>query len=648
MATPAGGKAYEYVVVGSGAGGGTVAARLAEAGMRVLLLEAGDDPCALKPGEPGLPEEYRVPAFHTFASENEAMSWNFFVRDFEDDAQRRRPYENPPRGVLYPRAATLGGCTAHNAMILIYPHDTDWDHIAALTEDQSWSAKSMRRYFRRLENCRHRPLWRAISAMTFGLVNPTGHGWSGWLDTEVPVPTQAFEDRRMMRMLRNSVRAALTIEAGGEAGPLAMMSRVFRALRRSVAGENDPNDNRLQGRLGAGLCLIPLSTKAHQRTGSRERILSAAERHRLDIEYQALASKVLFDDERRAVGVEYLKGANLYRASPRSNGADGESRKVFVEREVILSGGAFNTPQLLMLSGIGPSEHLAMHGIEVRVDLPGVGRNLQDRYEVELVHKAKEDWRCLEGAKFEKEDAAYAKWLQGRGMYISNGAAVAFTLHSKESRPDPDLFVMGLLTRFSGYFPGYSKDIRNSRGDLTFAILKAHTNNRAGVVELKSNDPRDPPLIDFRYFDSGDDAADEDLEAVVEGIRRVRRITMKLQSDRIIGEEEIPGPLAQSTDELKDFVRRNAWGHHASCSCAIGPRESGGVLDSDFRVYGVSGLRVVDASVFPRIPGFFIVSAIYMIGEKAANVILADSALSVPKIKSEHSDDEARREWRAI
>ena len=95
----------------------------------------------------------------------------------------------------------------------------------------------------------------------------------------------------------------------------------------------------------------------------------------------------------------------------------------------------------------------------------------------------------------------------------------------------------------------------------------------------------------------------------------------------MIAAEEVPGEQYQSDDELREFVRDNAWGHHASCSCAIGPRDKGGVLSSDFRVHGTQGLRVVDASVFPRIPGFFIVSAIYMVGEKAADVILASAEI---------------------
>jgi choline dehydrogenase-like flavoprotein len=130
----------EYLVVGSGAGGGTVAARLAEAGKRVILLEAGGDPRELIGGDPvqpdvnRLPHDYDVPAFHAFASENTAMSWDFFVRHYDDDARQRRDPKfvehhrgTSVNGIYYPRAGTLGGCTAHNAMILVYPHNADWD-----------------------------------------------------------------------------------------------------------------------------------------------------------------------------------------------------------------------------------------------------------------------------------------------------------------------------------------------------------------------------------------------------------------------------------------------------------------------------------------------------------------------------------------
>ncbi|MGC2215669.1 MAG: GMC family oxidoreductase, partial [Silvibacterium sp.] len=211
------------------------------------------------------------------------------------------------------------------------------------------------------------------------------------------------------------------------------------------------------------------------------------------------------------------------------------------------------------------------------------------------------------------------------GPYITNGGVLSLFKRSAPERPLPDIFCIAFLSRFQGYFPNYSRLFAEDPNYLTWAVLKAHTNNRAGEVTLRSRDPRDVPQVNFRYFEEGTRDNGEDLDSVVDGIRFVRKLTAKLKQQGLIAEEELPGEQLQSDDELRGFVRDYAWGHHASCSCAIGPREQNGVLDSAFRVYGTKGLRVVDASVFPRIPGFFIVSAVYMVGEKAADVILEDA-----------------------
>jgi choline dehydrogenase len=606
---------YDYVVVGSGAGGGTVAARLAEAGRTVLLLEAGGDPLNLAGTR--LPEDYQVPAFHPFASENPALRWDFFVRHYGSDERQKKDSKFTPErdGVLYPRAGALGGCTSHNAMILVYPHNQDWDDIAELTGDSSWRAENMRRYFERMEDCRHRPPYRWLKKI-LGL-NPTRHGFSGWLTTERRDARLALGDRDMMGMIKQSALKAFK-EMGD---PLTQ-------VRWSIKSQHDPNDWRLVQSNSFGVRYTPLTTSSQVRIGSRERILDVAKRYpdKLHIELRALVTRVLFDDNNRALGVEYLKGERLYRAHSDPSSEPGEKRQTFASRETILCGGAFNTPQLLMLSGIGPKQDLQHHGIKVRVDLPGVGKNLQDRYEVSVVNRMTQDWNVLAAAKFDTSDAQYREWAADRrGVYATAGAALVVVKKSQPSRIVPDLFCLGFIGKFKGYFPGYSQLISAHRNYLSWTVLKAHTRNTAGAVTLRSADPRDTPEIDFRYFEEGSDTDGEDLDGVVEGIKFVRKMTEPLKTENMIAEEELPGNQVQSDAELREYVRNNAWGHHASCTCPIGAKDKGGVLTSDFKVHGTERLRVVDASVFPRIPGFFIVGAVYMIGEKAADVILANS-----------------------
>jgi choline dehydrogenase len=607
----------EYIVVGSGAGGGTVAARLAEAGRKVVVLEAGGDPRHLSGGDPTAPEgnrlplDYDVPAFHGFASENEALKWDFFVRHYADETEQLQDqkYVKEQGGVLYPRASCLGGCTAHNAMILVYPHNSDWDYIADLTDDPSWKAARMRKYFELLENCRHRPFYRFLAALG---INKSRHGWRGWLTTERALPLEALADRSLRKAVADAA-----IEAFREDG------QEIERIRWFFESGLDPNDWRLVADYSTGIRYLPLTTSHHHRVGTRERLMEVARRHpdRLKIVLDALATRVILDENRRAVGVEYLRGGKLYRAHPRPSKDGGEPAAVYASREVILAGGAFNTPQLLMLSGIGPSGMLEKHGIRVRADLPGVGRNLQDRYEIGVVNRMSfKSWKVYAGATFAEGDPQYSEWRKtGSGIYSTNGSLLTLFRKSPVAKEVPDLFCMSLLVPFQGYFPNYSREFKEKLNYLTWVVLKAHTRNRTGQVTLGSSDPRDPPRVDFHYFAEG---GDDDLTAVVDGIRFVRRLTAKLKAAGLEGAEELPGEDLQSDQALRAFVRANAWGHHASCSCAIGPLEQGGVLSSDFCVHGVSALRVVDASVFPRIPGFFIASAIYMIGEKAAEVIL--------------------------
>jgi choline dehydrogenase len=628
-AAPSRGTDFEYIVVGSGAGGGPLAANLARAGYRVLLLEAGGE---------DEPYDYQVPAFHPLASEDDALRWSFYVRHYADEGQQRRDpklvgwRDGLERdGILYPRSGTLGGCTAHNAMILVYPHNSDWDHIAELTGDATWGSGHMRTYFERLERCQY------VRGLASGTDDPSRHGFGGWLTTNVADPRLLIRDRSLVELVKATAleSAASLIEKPGD-----LLSR----LKVRIEGAFDPNDWRLVRRSFEGICVTPLTTARGRRAGSREyiRLVERQCPGSLVVRTHALATRVLLDDSRRAVGVEYLEGAHLYRADPRASasGPTGAPRRtVRASREVILAGGAFNTPQLLMLSGVGPRDELERHGIPVRVELPGVGSNLQDRYEVTVVNQMKQDFSILQGATFrapapgEAPDSQFREWLQGEGVYTTNGAITGMIKRSEPGRAEPDLYLFGLPGYFEGYYPGYSERIARDKNFFTWAVLKAHTRNTAGRVRLRSGDPRDMPDINFHYFGEGNDASGEDLESVVEGVELARRINAR--SADLVERELLPGPAVRSREDIRRYVRDNAWGHHASCTCKIGrPEDRMAVLDSRFRVYGTRGLRVVDASVFPRIPGFFIVSAVYMASEKASDVIRQDAEAPQPTTRT--------------
>jgi choline dehydrogenase-like flavoprotein len=576
---------------------------LAEAGFRVLVVEAGPDPMAA--GERAA-ADYSVPAFHAISSENTEFCWNQRVSHFDDPEVARADGKADGEGsILYPRAGALGGCTAHNAMIFLLPQDADWNRLAEETGDPSWSAKVMQRHRRKVEQCRHRPLWRLLAR--FG-INPSGHGWKGWLPVEKALPMRALSDAVLVR----SLFLTSLVEIGRGKGLVAR-------LRAFTQNWGDPNDRRRDGQ--EQLCYLPLSTFRHERRGTRERLVLARPRSpgRLDIQTDTLATRVILDEANRAVGVEWMHGRHLYRAcGPGAATEPVGTGRTLAAREVILAGGAFATPQLLMLSGIGDPQQLRDHGIAPRVDLPAVGRNLQDRYEIGLTYKMARPWNSLRGAEFTPADSVYQMWKRWRrGMYISNGAAIAALRSSSFAEPrTPDLMLMGLMGRFSGYYPGYAADCWKGRDGFSWVILKGQTANRAGTVTLASDDPRDMPKVAFRNFAQGEE---RDLDAMVEGLAMARAMAAPLLARGAILQEELPG-ASLSGDALRSWIRTNAWGHHACGTAAIGP-----VLDTRGRVHGVLGLRVVDASIFPRIPGLFIVSAIYLAAEKLAADIIADS-----------------------
>ena len=531
-------------------------------------------------------------------------------------------------------------------MITIYPHDSDWTNIASITGDSSWAPGNMRAYFERLERCRYLPN---------GVV---GHGFSGWLETSLTDLTLVAQDLKLVSL----VVAAATAMGKSLIGIIATTVLGLGEILTLDINADTPTRDQQQD-----LYQVPITVgdTSVMRTGPRDFILATANalnpdgsrKYMLDISLNTLVTKIRFDNTGatpKAVGVDYLTGKSLYRADPRSGSASaGTPGSVNASREVILSAGSFNTPQLLKLSGIGPAVELNSFSIPVIVNLPGVGTNMQDRYETTVVGKTTSDFAITSKCTFlqTQPDPCLVQYQTAplpkgppplsKGIYASNGIAVAIVRKSSAAAASdpPDLLISGAPAFFTGYYPNYDKFVIADARHWAWITLKAHARNTAGTVQLRSTDPRDTPIINFNYFDTGTTAsgADQlDVQAVYEAMQFSRQIFKDLVPLDGGFTEVWPDPLSSvnaSTEAgLKEFIKNEAWGHHASCTCPIGADgDPMAVLDSRFRVRGTLGLRVVDASVFPKIPGFYIAVPIYMISEKAADVILQDAAAGVGK-----------------
>lgn len=621
---------FDFIIIGSGAGGGPLAANLAKAGFTVLLMEAGGTEQQLS---------YAVPSYQGVSTEDEHYRWDYFVRHYANDNQQLRDpkWVTGKQGILYPRAGTLGGCTAHNALIIVYPSDSDWNNIADITGDESWRSDKMRTYFERIEACNY---------LNWSQAEQTGHGTTGWLSTEKP-DTSDHEsmpklpsDKQLARTLASS-DSQKSPQMGSDPQLSNLLGSALLVGHKSGLGTIqplsegskiafDPNGIAVSEQRSEGFHTIPLSTKRHARNGSREYILQVAQAfpNNLTICTNAFVTKILLDDNNVATGVSYLKGSHLYAADPNAHQQCTLTQPVELQAtanlEVIVCCGAFNTPQLLKLSGIGPKEELDKWGIPVKIDLPGVGANLQDRYEVGVVVETIQDFTTTMGATF-SDDADYdpflKQWQESRtGIYTSSGGLLALLKRSTPDLLDPNLYMFAFGSRFQGYFPRWFSTFAQQKNYFTWAILKAHTENTAGTVLLKSTNPLDTPDINFHYFEEGT-GGNTDLKAVCEAVSFARQL---LKPSQYIKQEVVPGNLVQTETEVEQFVRDQAWGHHCSCTAKIGSDDDAmAVLDSNFKVRGTKNLRVVDASVFPKIPGYFIVLPIYMISEKASDVIIA-------------------------
>ncbi|KAL5045597.1 hypothetical protein BDW71DRAFT_214932 [Aspergillus fruticulosus] len=599
---------YEYIIVGSGAGGGPLAANLARHGHSVLLLEAGNDQ--------GENLHTQIPAFHTISSEDPAIRWDFFVRHYDDEEQAARdpkmtwatpegqtfigtgtdaPSGSKQNGIYYPRAATLGGCTMHNAMMTFLPPDEDWEHIANLTGDRSWEPNEMRKYFERVERC--------------GYLEPgtKGHGFEGYLETSHP-------DRGLLESMKPFLDAALETAPSEENG----------SPPEIIHDANAPDTHGGEGVVEMVLAV----TRKGRRSSPREYLASTVNATTPDGSKNS-------DPTPKATGVEFLDGAGLYEAAPMYDPTtNAQTKRDFAKREIIVAGGAFNTPQLLKLSGIGPEEELQRFDIPTVANLPGVGTNLQDNYETHVLYRSPRDISVLAASLLGAAgDPFLRQWVtQGTGPFKSNGEALGIKKRSTLSgEACHDLFLFGGPISFTGFFPGYSKAFSTSFDKFCWNVLKVHPRNeRVGTVTLESADPRRRPAINFRFFDSRNDG-EHDLTAMAEGISCAREMFARVEKTLGPQEEENPGLEVKDIDAVKQDIKDRAFSHHATSTCAIGADgDPLACLDSNFNVRGVKGLRIVDASVFPRIPGAYPVLAIYMISEKATDVILDAAKQSLP------------------
>jgi choline dehydrogenase len=449
------------------------------------------------------------------------------------------------RRLYWPRGRVLGGTSSINAMCYVRGHPLDYDEWAAAST-AGWSYRSVLPYFVRSED-------QARGASEY-------HGTGGPL---------AVEDLRFRNPL-----SAVFVEAGAACGL--------------------PRNCDFNGSVQEGVGFYQVTQRRGRRCSTATAYLRPARaRSNLEVRTDCLAARVLFEGT-RAVGVEYQRrGAGV---------------RVRAEREVLLAGGAIGSPQLLLLSGVGPADELRALGIPVVADLPEVGRNLADHLDFCTLTK------CTRPVSYDftraQEIGVALRYLLTRsGPGVSNIAeAGAFvrTHLAPDARPDVQLHFVPAQLDDHG---------RNRLGGHGFTVhacgLRPHSRGR---LVLASNRVEDPPRIHAGYL-----ADPRDLEVLLEGIRVSREIIQAAPFAPFRGREVFPGEGARTQAELTEVVRRKAETvYHPVGTCRMGS-DPQAVVDEDARVRGVEGLRVVDASIMPRLVGGNTNAPTIMIAEKIAD-----------------------------
>lgn len=484
-----------------------------------------------------------------------------FIKTFENSpvnwGYRQEPSINTAgRQLLAPRGKTLGGSSAINGHIYNRGQPTDFDTWAQMG-NAGWSFADVLPHFRRLE--------RRI-----------GPGDDGYRGRDGALVVTDLEHRH----------------------PLC------DAFIRSAESLGIPRNNDYNGPSQAGVSYAQRTIHNGLRVSAATAFLRPAMRRaNVEVRTQAHATGIVFEG-RRAVGVRYSRG-----------GRGGAMMEVRARREVILCGGAYNSPQLLELSGVGDPELLRAQGIEVMHALPGVGEGLQDHYAPRTVVRVKNMRTINEISRGPRLAVEIAKWLVARKGILSLSPTLLYG--SWHSQVTPEACDLQFTFTPASYDEGVIGRLADTPG-MTVAVWQQRPESR-GSVHIRSADPFDAPRIDHNYLD-----AELDRRVTVAGMRLARRLLAAEPMRPYYDFEEFPGPGVQTDDEFLDAARQKGNStFHPACSCAMGPKhDRRAVVDAELRVHALEGLRVVDASIMPRMISGNLNAVAQMIGDKAADMML--------------------------
>ena len=453
------------------------------------------------------------------------------------------------RKLYWPRGKVLGGSSSINVMIYTRGNRGDYDRWRTLGND-GWGFSDVLPYFKRVEN-RER-------------VSSEDHGIGGHLNV-------------------------------AELRYVNPLTRVFLSACDEIG---IPRNSDFDGAEQEGVGLFRVTQKRGRRHSSAAAYLKPAlRRSNLTVETFAHATRLLFKG-RRAVGVEYAR--------------QGELKQATAEREVILCGGAVNSPQLLMLSGIGPAEHLNDLGIPVLSELPGVGQNLEDHLLVGVTYQCT---KPISMADAEKVKNVLSYLLFRKGLLTSNVAEAGGFIKTRGDRIAADLEIL-----FAPAFFMSHGSLNPSGHGFSIAVGIMHPESR-GRIALRSSDPFDPPVIQPNYL-----AEESDFRLLVKGVNLLRSVGQAKAFEPFRGAEVWPGAQAQGEEAISEFIRNTAETlYHPAGTCRMGS-DPMAVVDSRLRVRGVEGLRVVDASVMPALITGHPNAAIMMIAEKSVDLIKETAA----------------------